>query len=181
MRLLVGGEHERRPDHPCQRGSAQMEAGLRHEISLAEESTLLREVQSGWLEFLSRVEWDWFLTVTFKKPRKDPYYALNAVESALRSVYRHPTSFIGAELHRSGDVHVHGLFRVCRSCNNDPKDTFHLWAQLFGRLGRSEVVPPRSAADVNKYVTKYCTKDLTDYRILGIIGTNSNVREGGGA
>jgi len=154
-----------------------MELGLRHELATAAESQRWKDVQTGWAEWLSTVEWDWFLTITFKRPRKDVILALNAVEAALKSVYSHPTAFLGAEYHRSGDVHVHGLFKLCTACQLQG-DSFALWQALFSRLGRSEVVPPRQKADVIKYTTKYCTKDLTDWRILGIMQKNGN--SGGG-
>ena len=145
-----------------------MEAGTQLELSAAEDSVRWSQVQEAWGKWLSLREWDWFLTITFKRPRKDVILALNAVENALKSVYSHPTAFLGAEYHRSGDVHVHGLFKLCRSCRLEDT-TLHLWSALFNRLGRSEVVPPRHKADVIKYTTKYCTKDLTDWRILGLI------------
>jgi len=145
-----------------------MEIGLKAELREAEAKEHAADLSAGWLEFLDVVEWDWFLTITFKRPRKDPYLALNSVETAIRSVYSHPTAFLGAEYHRSGDVHVHGLYKLCSACQLKD-DSFALWSTLFDRLGRSEVVPPRKKADVVKYTTKYCTKDLTDWRILGLI------------
>ncbi len=148
-----------------------MEAGLQAELALAADGDRWRKVGEAWQKWLSLREWDWFLTITFKQPRKDVILALNSVETALKSVYTHPTAFLGAEYHRSGDVHVHGLFKQCVACQL-PDDTLRLWSTLFHRLGRSEVVPPRQKADVIKYTTKYCTKDLTDWRILGIITQN---------
>lgn len=146
-----------------------MELALRHELEIAADKERWSVVQSGWAEWLSGVDWDWFLTVTFKRPRKDVILALNAVENAINSVYSHSTAFLGAEYHRSGDVHIHGLFKLPEGHRHN--DSNWLWATLFERLGRSEVVPPRQAADVILYTTKYCTKDLTDWRILGNIPT----------
>lgn len=137
---------------------------------------LAKEAQSGWMTLLEPIEWNWFLTVTFKMPRKDSYLALKAVTRELET-YDPQHYFVGTELHRSGDVHCHGLISF------DPEsswalDSWRLWAGLFDRFGRSEVVRPIAIANVVEYVTKYCTKDLTDWHMLGFNGSRESLTGG---
>jgi len=136
------------------------------EETIAARTMLNRQSHLGWQELLDRYHWDWFLTITFKKPRKDVILALNSVESGLKRFYSHPTYFVAAEYHQEGTVHVHGLFRWCRGCLSEGNASL-LWQQLFSSFGRSEVRTPILKADVIKYTTKYCTKDLTDWRMWG--------------
>lgn len=138
------------------------------EETIIARRTLNRDSHLGWQELLSATDWDWFITVTFARTRKDVILALNSVESAFKRYYLHPTAFLAAEYHQEGTVHVHGLFRWCRKCKSEYDATL-LWHSLFRQFGRAEVRTPIQKADVVKYTTKYCVKDLTDWRILGLI------------
>ena len=146
------------------------------EETIAARYSLAQSAHLGWQELLEPLHPDWFLTITFKQPRKDVILALNAVERALKSLYTHPRYFLAAEYHQEGTVHVHGLFRWCRGCINEG-DATSLWVSLFHRFGRSEVRTPILKADVVKYTTKYCTKDLTDWRIWGLNGVEKELTE----
>jgi len=137
---------------------------------------LAKAAQDGWMELLSPIPWNWFVTVTFKRPRKDSYLALKAVVDEILA-YKPTHAFIGTEYHVSGDVHCHGLVAFPRD-HNWGVDSWPLWSGLFARFGRSEVVKPVQLADVNRYVTKYCTKSLTDWHILGFNGVHESLTGG---
>lgn len=124
--------------------------------------------------------WDVFLTVTFKRPRKDPYYALKAVVTTLKALDVFRSAFLVAEYHLSGNVHIHGVAQwqswfgkgVMRAVSEqaDWESTYRsaVWGMLFKSHGRSSVEPIRSPAAIEKYIAKYCAKDLTDHYIYGI-------------
>jgi len=147
------------------------------EEMIAHRYQMSKDAQSGWMTLLEPIDWNWFITVTFKMPRKDSYLALKAVTRELES-YEPQHYFVGTETHRSGDVHCHGLV----SFSNESSwalDSWRLWAGLFNTFGRSEVVAPVEIADVVAYVTKYCTKSLTDWHMLGFNSTRESLTGGG--
>jgi len=122
----------------------------------------LREEWATWLTQTCK-NWDCFITITFRSPRM-PHNAistLNGIEKLLRSVGA-VRGFIGTELHVSRMLHIHG---ITAHRTSDSLQRTLLWRTLYKRYGRSQVSPIRSAEDVAKYVTKYCTKDLTEYSI----------------
>ena len=172
----VGGERSVRPGNAADLSLSlsgevcpiSNSAGIWAEEKVLAQAVLTRDAQTGWLELLSRVEWDYFITVTFRKPRKDAYLALNAVENALQ-LHPEAVAFLGSEFHSSGTVHAHGLVHYPWPSPDGLRKSL-LWRRFYERLGRSEVVSPWKQADVNQYVTKYCTKALTDWRILGKLG-----------
>ena len=148
------------------RGLPEIRTRFRPDEDLQRSRTeLTNAAREGWTAFLSQVEWDYFLTVTFKLPRKDSHLALQSIIRGL-SAYPHIVAFLGTELHMSGDVHAHGLLHLPEK---DPSDSWRIWAALFNECGRTEAFPPLRQADVIKYTTKYCTKALTDWHILGTI------------
>jgi hypothetical protein len=112
---------------------------------------ILREAYAEWLQ---SYDWDYFLTVTFRKPRKDPYYALQSVWHELKQ-YDVARSFLVAEPHQSGDVHVHGLASG-RGAGWQPGIAlpWQIWDGLFKRFGRATV----EAANSQEAVTGYCAK-----------------------
>ena len=86
---------------------------------------------------------------------------LNGIEKVLRAAGA-VRGFIGTELHSSRMLHVHGI-TAHRTADDIQRRL--LWRTLFRRYGRSQVVGIESREDVARYVTKYCTKALTEYSI----------------
>lgn len=124
-----------------------------------------KELRHEWAEWLTRTcaNWDNFLTITFRSPRM-PHNAistLNGIEKVLRAAGA-VRGFIGTEMHSSRMLHVHG---ITAHRTSDSLQRRLLWRILFERYGRSQVVEVHSPGDVAKYVTKYCTKELTEYSI----------------
>jgi len=122
----------------------------------------LRHVWAEWLNVTCK-SWDNFITITFRTPRM-PHNAistLGGIEKVLRAAGA-VRGFIGTELHSSRMLHVHG---ITAHSTADSDQRLYLWQTLFRRYGRSQVVAIKSSEQVAAYVTKYCTKALTEYII----------------
>ncbi len=104
--------------------------------------------------------WDTFITQTFsyEMSRDQADVALARVQAFLAKRYRLSHGFLGAELHRSGSVHLHGLFGTA-----SPIRRSALWEALHSRFGFARVVPARSHEAVAAYCTKYVTKSLAEW------------------
>jgi hypothetical protein len=115
----------------------------------------IRQEYAGWLQSYN---WDDFLTVTFRKPRIEPYYALQSVWHALQG-YNVARSFLVAEPHQSGELHIHGLASgpgpAWRPGIALPWD---IWGGLFKRFGRAKVEACNSQGAVSMYCAKYLLK-----------------------
>ncbi len=113
-------------------------------------------IRQEYAEWLKSYNWDYFLTSTFNKPRREPYYALQSVWHELQkfSVSR---AFLVAEPHQSGDLHIHGL-AAGRGAGWYPelRLPWDIWQGLFTRFGRAKV----EACNSQEAVTGYCAKYL---------------------
>lgn len=105
-------------------------------------------------EWLKGYHWDYFLTSTFRSPRKEPYYALRAVSGELQK-YNVTRSFLVAEPHQSGDLHIHGIV-AGRPPGWHPEIAlpWDIWNGLHKRFGRAKV----EACNSHEAVTAYCSK-----------------------
>lgn len=118
-------------------------------------TNMQREQYAEWLQ---GYRWDAFLTSTFRRPRKEPYYALQAVRGELE---RHNVvrGFLAAEPHQSGDLHIHGIvagsIRNGHSLMDSPTG---IWEGLFKRFGRAKVEPCNNHEAVTMYCSKYLLK-----------------------
>lgn len=121
--------------------------------------------QGAWGEWLATYDWDWFGTVSFRLPRRDPILSIRAFEKVLKP-FPVARAFVGAERHRSGDVHLHCLLAFPDIALPGPTGR-DLWSAFFRRLGRSSFEVPRNIKSATEYCTKYCVKGLTDYKLLG--------------
>lgn len=137
-------------------------------------------LRDGWREFLSSLEWDFFLTFTFRDfvPKHRGLNTLYFVERSLKRFAPHHI-FLGLEEHLSGYMHMHGLYRQCETTplgqgesmaiadkSYVPAAREHstsIFQNLFQTYGRCKIEIPRSHDDVVEYVTKYATKNLADY------------------
>lgn len=114
------------------------------------------QIRQGYAEWLKGYNWDCFLTSTFRKPRKEPYYALQSVWHELKN-YGVARAFLVAEPHQSGDLHVHGIV-AGRGPGWQPDLAlpWDIYAGLFKRFGRAKV----EACNSQEAVTGYCAKYL---------------------
>ena len=131
----------------------------------------IRRDYAGWL---MEYNWDYFLTVTYRSPRREPYYALKHVWHELEehSVGR---AFLGVEPHQSGDLHIHGIVAGAAPGWRPEIDLpWNIWSGLFHRFGRAKVAACNSHEAVTAYCAKYLLKQqsrVTDY--YGVFGTKS--------
>ena len=123
------------------------------------------EVQDGWATFLNRYTWKYFLTVTFKEPRQ-PHTAdrtLRAIAGVIRT-RSDGRFFLGTELHLNRTLHVHGLFSPKATAADVSARVAHeVWRDLYDSFGRSQVRKVRESEAVSNYVSKYVTKELTEW------------------
>jgi len=117
-------------------------------------------VQQEYGAWLGTLEWDWFLTITFREPvpghRQES--VTHAVGNYLKKRWEPTLLFLCAEPHLSTTMHLHGLYKSSREDFVKPNEKLDVWSHLFDRFGRSQVAEPRGQGAVTKYVAKYCVK-----------------------
>lgn len=137
----------------------------------------MTDIRKAYSEYLQQYRWDYYATVTFREPRKDPYYAMKAVSGFLWRESGAGRAFLAAEPHKSGDLHIHTImaqpikrgYRIYPGMGT-PEE---VWQGLFDRFGRSKVEPIRGAGDVSDYCSKYVLKGqkvADHYSFLGPAG-----------
>ena len=114
------------------------------------------QVRQEYAEWLQGYNWDYFLTSTFLLPRKEPYYALQAVwhELTWHGVAR---AFLVAEPHESGDLHIHGIAAGHPGSPNLALP-WDIYDGLFKRFGRAKVEACNDQGAVSSYCAKYLLK-----------------------
>ena len=113
-------------------------------------------IRQQYADFLQGYNWDYFLTSTFRRPRKEPYYALQSVWHVLQSDFV-ARAFLVAEPHQSGDLHIHGLAAGSGpGWRPEMALPWDIWTSLFKRFGRARV----EACNTQEAVTGYCAKYL---------------------
>ena len=117
--------------------------------------------------------WDAFFTVTFKRPIRHTWSAIDRTAHALLKSGRIGRAFIASERHLSGDFHTHGLVAYLPLLDGSPGEyslEMAVTKSNFNRLGWSMVAHPRAVGQVTGYCAKYLTKaNVTDceYDFLG--------------
>jgi hypothetical protein len=130
--------------------------------------------RQAYAEWLQGYYWDYFVTSTFRVARKEPYYALQSVWHELRksNVFR---SFLVAEPHQSGDLHIHGLV-AGRGPGWEPEIAlpWDMFDSLFHRFGRARVEACNNHEAVSMYCAKYLLKQQSRvcdyYEVFGSKG-----------
>lgn len=113
-------------------------------------------IRSEYAEWLKSYNWDYFLTSTFRRPRQEPYYALQSVWHELQKSFV-ARAFLVAEPHQSGELHIHGLTAgTGPGWKPEIALPWEIWSALFKRFGRAKV----EAANSQEAVTGYCAKYL---------------------
>lgn len=127
------------------------------------------ESRNSYAAYLQSLNWDYIVTVTFRKARYDGIKTLESVWSSLHNDCFTKRAFLATENHRyPGSVHVHGLVSDYDG-KRKPNMVlpWQMWDSLFRRFGRTTVDPVRSQADVTSYCSKYVTKALSNYGFYG--------------
>lgn len=133
----------------------------------ASRRSLQLRARDGLAESLRSMPWDYYFTVTTRKPWHDAIALSREVYHKLNELTAVERSFIATEPYylRSG-VHAHGLVKTdVKYMSFVPTGT--IWCGLFNRFGRSSVDLIRSSADVSMYCSKYVTKSTGDYFFWG--------------
>ena len=128
------------------------------------------EALSDWLQTQS---WQYFFTVTCRKPRVDSL----ALMRDISEVDGYSKLFIACEPHRlNRNLHAHGLLATpepstlpWRGEHYRPSQPVDFWDKWFHRFGRTRVEPIRGLQDVATYCAKYVTKLTTgdNYNFYG--------------
>jgi len=127
-------------------------------------------LKEEWGAWLGTMQWDWFLTITFRKPvpflRQEP--VVHAAGNVLAATYVTERIFLAAEPHLSYDTHLHGLFKS--GIDREDVKGFQrkaIWQTLYEMFGRTDVSVPLDQGDVANYVSKYCVKGSGYYELWG--------------
>jgi len=143
-----------------------------------------RQLHKGWISFVSRYEWQWFCTMTFRDsvhPESADKRFRMFVSKLNRKLFgprwsskKHTTVYWarGLEYQKRGVLHFHALLACAGKDLNHiaiRRDWEAVWQDLSG-YARIEKV--RSQKDASRYVTKYVTKG-------GQIDLSPNLLEGG--
>jgi len=145
--------------------------GTKIRVKMIEATRRGELIKEQYAEWLQSYNWDYFLTSTFRRPRKEPYYALQSVWHELQHHFV-ARAFLVCEPHQSGDVHIHGL-----AAGSGPRWRpelelpWDIWSGLFKRFGRAKVEACNSAEAVSLYCSKYLLKQQSRacdyYEIFG--------------
>lgn len=128
--------------------------------------TLARDARVAFGEFLSRPEWQWYVTQTFKDDYVPPklgdkhYYAwLKSLELACnaRGLPR-PFYFRTSELQQRGSLHYHSLIGGVGETSR------RLFNDFWSLNGYAKVEAYKAGKGANFYVGKYLTKAESDIR-----------------
>ncbi|MBA7540092.1 hypothetical protein ES705_32381 [subsurface metagenome] len=113
-------------------------------------------IRQQYAEWLQGYNWDYFLTSTFRRPRIEPYYAIQSVWHELQKSFV-ARAFLVVEPHQSGDLHIHGLAAGAGpGWRPELALPWEIWSGLFKRFGRAKV----EACNSQEAVTGYCAKYL---------------------
>lgn len=130
-------------------------------------------VQEGWSEFFSRFGFDCFFTLTFREPSFSAECACDRAERLLRKFFKHRhqklDAFVVAEQHLNGSYHAHGLLRLGALGREQSIELLRgLWTLGFNTYGRCRFDLIRNQEAVRLYISKYLTKRIADYRLIGL-------------
>jgi len=128
--------------------------------------TLARDARMAFGEFLSRPEWQWYVTQTFKDDYVPPklgdkhYYAwLNSLALTCRiQGLPRPFYFRTSELQQRGSLHYHSLIGGVGDTSR------RLFNDFWSLNGFAKVEAYETGKGANFYVGKYLTKAESDIR-----------------
>lgn len=130
------------------------------------ESRRLGWTREAYAEFLQSFCWEDMITVTFREPRKEPYYAAKNVWRVLFNGQNSAghyncvsRAFLAVEPFQSGDLHIHGLIAGnVRGVKPEMALPWEIYDSLFTRFGRTRVEACNSMEAVTNYCAKYILK-----------------------
>jgi len=118
------------------------------------------EVRESLATWLSTMEWDWFFTLTFSKPRKSNALALvpRWIERSIWPAYiASGMAWAGEEFHSDGErLHIHGLLLL------DPEAQWSRLAKAWRKIGRCKIERYDAGRGAVDYCAKYVSKDAVN-------------------
>jgi len=126
-------------------------------------------VRETTVDFLKSQLWDDFLTITYRRERRDTTYALNDAWRTLHNQCGVVKAFLVSERYTLGlGVHLHGIIEYSPLYKALDAHRRRTWATLFNDYGRTQVAPLVNYGGVSAYCAKYLTKDRgQDYNFYG--------------
>lgn len=121
------------------------------------------QVRQAYADHLQEYPWDFYLTVTSRKPRT---HALNFSQGLWHSLHvlDATRAFIAVENNYLGGIHIHAL---SRHCFRPGLRSQSVWKYVWKAYGRSTVEEITDAAAVSSYCAKYVLKGQYDYDFYG--------------
>jgi len=129
-----------------------------------------RPLEAAWVEMISRHEWQWFGTFTFREevhPEKaDKLFRLWCAlldESHIGKRWRkHPDKRLqwvrGLEWQKRGVLHYHALIRNLPAYRDGLEDRQRCAAEWDKLAGFAYILPVAEIGGVAGYISKYCSK-----------------------
>jgi len=129
-------------------------------------------LHEGWVEFITRHNWQWFCTFTFREevhPEKaDKLFRLwcALLDESILGRYWHRKNkrymrvqwVRGLEWQKRGVLHYHALLRNIAPYRDGSTDRL-FWAEEWNRLaGIARIYPVDDVAGAAGYISKYCAK-----------------------
>ena len=130
-------------------------------------------LESGWVEFISRSDWQWFATFTFKDEthpetadKSFKYWCRlldesNGYKSGTKSTHiRRCTWVRGLEWQKRGVVHFHALIGNL-PWDIDTRTSRSFWQEAWCtmlKVGIARIHPVEDVGGVAGYISKYCAK-----------------------
>jgi hypothetical protein len=122
-------------------------------------------VKEAYANYISQFVWDYFITQTFRAPRRDYLYAVKLVWETLENIFGATRGFMAVEPFKfSGDLHLHLLARFAF---NPEVRAASIWKYLFKAYGRNRVEQSRDGIAVSRYCAKYVVKRGYHYEFCG--------------
>lgn len=124
-----------------------------------------KKLRLAYAEHIQQFPWDFYITQTFRIPRRDPIYAARRFYDVIYTHFDCDRCFVAVEPHSTGDLHLHALTRHLVSTRPDvPPGMYKYLNKAFGRVSISGV---SDAVAVTRYVAKYVTKSGYHYEYFG--------------
>lgn len=160
----------------------RLESDTTEELSDADREVLhLRSVRNSMKRSLNKIydisranSWDYFVTLTFNPDKVDRYSyddCSKKLSQWLKDLKKRVNPdfmyLVVPELHKDGAYHFHGLFAHCDGLCIVPSGHFDKSGKVVYnigsyRLGFTTATAVGNQQAVNKYITKYVTKDLCE-------------------
>lgn len=134
------------------------------------ERSGVNRVREQYADWLTRYNWEDFITITYKSPRREPYYALKHAWTTLKS-HGARTGFLVAEPHQTGFLHLHGLISGPPPPWRPPLELpWDIEQDLRKRYGISGVRPVREVGGASGYCAKYILKSQDTMDLYDVCG-----------